>query len=405
MSDEVAAEAVARQWDAVSAWPVARTLELLAYHCFLASLRKPELGFLPVHICTHDPERDGVMAASFHAYSWWGAHLDHTFVLSAGYAAGTPLTPLDAERMRLASARARAAGTPYADTAALVAALGLAPVTAADKVYSACSRERPFVIDIGGNVGYYTLVAAATGCSVVTVEPLAATVGRLYQSVLANRFSDRVTLFKNVVGKDVRLVTMSLNEGNPGASHVTDSNARQPQKGEAAGGAARSTTETVATVILDELFDGSATRPRHPFTGAPIAPSDVAQIKVDVEGFDAAALYSLRGLIETSLPPLIKAEYMPSDVRGTSGCDNVGLMRWLYSLGYVAYAPGLKRPLTLADWEEHIIPHLLEGKAEELHKEHTLPPVKELYLVHKDALVPGVMESDGPKGGPGRGPV
>ena len=60
------------------------------------------------------------------------------------------------------------------------------------------------MLDVGGNVGYYTLVAASTGCSVVTVEPLSANVGRLWQSVLANRFSDRVTLYKNVVGKDVR---------------------------------------------------------------------------------------------------------------------------------------------------------------------------------------------------------
>lgn len=399
MSAAVAAEAAARQWDDVSKWSLSKSLELMKYHCFLTALKHGELRFLPVHICTHNPEVDQVMAASFHKWGWWGANADHRFVLAGGYAAGTPLTPLDAERMRSTALRARAEGKPFADTASLVAALGLGPVTAEDKVHSACSRERPFMLDVGGNVGYYTIVAAGTGCSVLTVEPLAANIGRLWQSVLANRFEDRVTLFKNVIGKDVRLVTMQLNEGNPGASHVSDGNARKPHEGESAGGAGRATSETVATIVLDELFDGSAGRPRHPFTDAPIAPGDVAVLKVDVEGFDAAALYSLRGFIEVGRPPLIKIEYVPGDVRGTSGCDNVGLIKWLYSLGYSAYAFGFKRPFTLEEWEQHVIPHLLEGKAEELHKEHDLPPVKELYLVHEDSPVPAVMEYASEKGG------
>ena len=195
------------------------------------------------------------------------------------------------------------------------------------------------------------------------------------------------------------LVTMQLNAGNPGASSVADGNAHKPHEGEGAGGASGRTSETVATVLLDELFDGSASRPRHPFTGMPIQPADIAMLKVDVEGFDAAALHSLRGLIEVGRPPLIKVEYVPRDVRGTSGCDNVGMMRWLYSLGYEAYAFGLKRPLTLVEWEEHIIPLMLEGKSEELHEKHDLPPVKELYMVHADAPTPAVMEYSSGKAG------
>jgi len=125
-------------------------------------------------------------------------------------------------------------------------------------------------------------------------------------------------------------------------------------------------------------------------------------IKVDVEGFDAAALWALRGTIEAGRPPLIKIEYEAPAVRGTSGCDNAGLMRWLYSLGYAAYGFGHGDPITLAEWEETIIPMLLAGKGEELARDHKLPSVRELYLVHEDAPVPAVMNSDGPGG---RAPV
>lgn len=261
------------------------------------------------------------------------------------------------------------------------------------------------MLDVGGNIGYYTLVAAAGGCSVVAVEPLTANVGRLFASILANGFEDHVSLFKNAVGKDARLVTLDMNAGNPGASSVSDGGADADALGVRGGdgrGGGDGVRETVATVVLDDLFDGGPERPRHPFSGAPIAPRDVAMIKVDVEGFDAAALWALRGTIEAGRPPLIKIEYEAPRVRGTSGCDNAGLMRWLYSLGYSAYAFGHGDPLTLEEWETRIIPMLLDGKGEELSRDHKLPSVRELYLVHKDAPVPAVMESDGPAG---RAPV
>ena len=385
-----AAAVQAAQWDSVALWPASALGALVAHPCFLTTLdQQRDLGFLPVHICTHDPEVDQVMAASFHSHKWWGANLDHKFMLGGGHASGRPLQPLEAGAMREASARARARGTPFKSLKALEKALRLPPPPPAGTLQrSMCSRERPFVLDIGGNIGYYTLVAAATGCSVVTVEPLAANVGRLWQSVVANRFERQVTLYKNAVGKDRRLVTLALNRGNPGASSVSDGSAAAPaggSVGEGAGLGAGGDSETVATIVLDELFDGSAQRPVHPFTGRPISPRDIAVVKVDVEGYDAAALWSLRGAIEAGRPPLIKVEYVAGDVRGVSGCDNAAMMRWFYSLGYTGRALGVKEPLTLAQWEELIIPLLLEGKMQELHEQHKIPQVRELYMVHEDA--------------------
>ena len=398
LNDDVAAAVTALSWDSINTWPSARTTSLMANaSCFLTSLAHNELRFRPVHICTHDPAKDLVMADSFHKWKWWGANLDHKFVLAAGHS-GTPLTAVDAARLRFTAARS---GWAFESTDDVVAALRLPLPPTVPAPHAACSRERPFVLDVGGNIGYYTLVAAATGCSVVAIEPLSANTGRLFASILANGFEDHVTLYKNAIGKDRRLVTLDLNAGNPGASSVTDGAATSASgvsggDGHGGGDGAR---ETVATVVLDDLFDGGAERPRHPFTGRPIAPLDVAIVKVDVEGFDGAALWALRGMIEVGRPPLIKIEYEAPRVKGTSGCDNVLLMRWLYSLGYSAYGFGHGHPLTLQEWEEKIIPMLLAGKSDELAKEHKLPVLRELYLVHVDAPVPAVMESDGPNEG------
>jgi hypothetical protein len=104
----------------------------------------------------------------------------------------------------------------------------------------------------------------------------------------------------------------------------------------------------------------------------------------------ARALWALRGAIEAGRPPLIKIEYEAPRVRGTSGCDNVALMRWLYSLGYSTYNYDVGRPITLEEWERDIIPGIKPGQG--------LPPgttpeqaailrPQELFLVHKLAKV------------------
>ncbi len=89
-------------------------------------------------------------------------------------------------------------------------------------------------------------------------------------------------------------------------------------------------------------------------------------------------------------PPLIKVEYVAGDVKGVSGCDNGGLLRWFYSLGYQGRLFGVKEPLTLQQWEDVIIPLLLAGKMQELHEVHKIPQVRELYMVHEDADVTGL---------------
>jgi hypothetical protein len=45
------------------------------------------------------------------------------------------------------------------------------PEVAAYRV-AACSPERPFMLDIGSNIGSYGVLAAAMGCQVVLLDPM-----------------------------------------------------------------------------------------------------------------------------------------------------------------------------------------------------------------------------------------
>jgi hypothetical protein len=121
--------------------------------------------------------------------------------------------------------------------------------------------------------------------------------------------------------------------------------------------------------------------------------------QVDVEDYDGQVMHGLRRVIELGLPPLIKIEFM-----GIAGdyvslqCRGSGLLRWLYGLGYHAYTPGVRRPLEMQEWEDVILPLLLQSDFETLQKKHGIPRIVELMVVHDSAPVPAIIGAPGPGG-------
>ena len=78
------------------------------------------------------------------------------FMLAAGYASGTPMTFNDSVALAAAAASSPRA---FDDTNAATLAAELRTILPDDKVQSACSRERPVVIDVGGGMGLSSVVA------------------------------------------------------------------------------------------------------------------------------------------------------------------------------------------------------------------------------------------------------
>nr|KAG5709703.1 hypothetical protein BaRGS_027728 [Batillaria attramentaria] len=137
------------------------------------------------------------------------------------------------------------------------------------RVYQVALKKHPAaaVIDIGANVGYYSLMAGTMGHTVIAVEPSLENVKRLKRGAQLSGLVDKIVLLKNALAKTHRNLTLSVNSVNQGGIQVLE-------EGDCREG------ETTRTIVLNDLL--------HVLT------ADTAIVKIDIEG------YECRGM-ETSL--------------------------------------------------------------------------------------------------------
>lgn len=76
------------------------------------------------------------------------------------------------------------------------------------------------VVDIGANIGYYTLLAAKLGQQVVAVEPVLDSIERLQHAAHIEEVTERITVVYNAVA-DVRMkATLRQSGHNQGDSRI-----------------------------------------------------------------------------------------------------------------------------------------------------------------------------------------
>lgn len=166
-------------------------------------------------------------------------------------------------------------------------------------------------VDVGANVGVYSLLACAVpGVAVLAYEPSAETFERALENVRLNGLEDRVNLVRKAVGSEEEeaLLTVGLDAMN---SLV---------EGESVGAA-----ESVSVTTLDALgLDG------------------VALVKIDVEGWETEVLNGAAGLLERQRPALIV------EVNDIEGLKEI---KRRYGYECVAYEPVTRRlvPANLSD--------------------------------------------------------
>ncbi len=160
--------------------------------------------------------------------------------------------------------------------------------------------SRPIVgalfLDIGANMGFFTLLAAASGWTTIAVEALPANAQLLSHSLRFNGLSSRVTLHNRVVGEPGASAHLCVCRppGNPSNGILVPLAAKRdhpfcrdaPEDCEAA---ARGAT-------LDELVP----------EGVP-----VALMKLDVEGYELPALRGASRLLSRQRPCGVVAELNP----------------------------------------------------------------------------------------------
>jgi FkbM family methyltransferase len=162
------------------------------------------------------------------------------------------------------------------------------------------------VLDLGANIGYYTMLAAArvgpTG-SVVAFEPGPANAALLAASVAANGFTN-VTLYSCAVADAAGVVGLQLDDSN-GQIGAAD-----------APGAT-----LVQAVSLDCLLG---------------AQHQVDLIKLDIEGAEGLALSGMQRLLRASRP-IIVTEFSPPALRQVSQIAPERYLGDLRELGYDLY--------------------------------------------------------------------
>jgi FkbM family methyltransferase len=68
------------------------------------------------------------------------------------------------------------------------------------KILKMASAEDANILDVGGNIGFFTLVAAAHGWKVFTVEAAKRNAHQIMHSAIKNGFEHQITLFNNAAG-------------------------------------------------------------------------------------------------------------------------------------------------------------------------------------------------------------
>lgn len=166
-------------------------------------------------------------------------------------------------------------------------------------------RPGAVVLDIGANIGYYTLLAAAavgeTG-RVIAFEPGTDNCMLMAQSVSRNMFHN-VTIHCQAVAHRNCRVAFSMDDSNGGIS-VTDPVTR---------------SGSVDAVALDNVFR---------------AETRVDLIKMDIEGAEGLALRGMKELLRHN-HPVVVSEFSPHALSKTSQIAPDEYLDELRALGYV----------------------------------------------------------------------
>ena len=163
------------------------------------------------------------------------------------------------------------------------------------------------MLDIGANVGVYTLTAARkVGPSghVFSIEPRKDTAEYLRRAIAENSFENRCTVFEVAVGSGPSRGIMGGDQTNPGASFVRDTGSGE-----------------TSIVSLDDL---------------PIRGRRVKALKVDIEGYEPMML---RGATEffKDQRPIVLSELFPRALKEIGGSSAKEYLEQWKALDYKSF--------------------------------------------------------------------
>jgi FkbM family methyltransferase len=230
------------------------------------------------------------------------------------------------------------------------------------RIILASSRPGSHVIDVGSNVGYFTLVSLAMGDAFVVhaFEPNPVNFLRLCESLQLNRWTDRLgtTLFANDGGASDRdaILPFQITTDNPGTSHFLDPTAP---------GFSQMAFVKRPVVSLDSYAQRQGWFGSDP--DAPSQPPTIAILKIDVEGMEHRVLAGASKLLRSGKVHNVFLELSAKDASDSanSRAALVSMVGAGYALAGIGHweGPGYRVPWDQGD-DKELVSRVL-SKAEE----------------------------------------
>jgi FkbM family methyltransferase len=211
------------------------------------------------------------------------------------------------------------------------------------------------IIDIGANIGYYTLLfaqlAGDTG-HVVAFEPDPENFALLYKNIHLNQYRN-VTLVQKAVATKNSFATLYLCDDNKGMHRLYDSVCCQ-------------SSIEVKTVCLDDYL--------------PQLVKKVDFVKIDIEGAEYNALQGMQKILTQQQPKLL-TEFSPAALF-EYGIKPQTYVNFLTSLGFDLYQVDSLEKVDLAQLETdlHIVSQIMQNLLPELQHKSSMPEVVETVL-------------------------
>ena len=155
------------------------------------------------------------------------------------------------------------------------------------------------VIDIGTNIGLYTLFSSKLGRDVLSVEPFEDNILRLHKAVKLEGLENKITLLKNVVFNERNIINrISSDSWNSGNKRIDKNFSIENNQIDA------NDKYMVNSIILNDLVDYI------PINKMTQKKYEKAIMKIDIEGFEAYAFQSARLLLNSIDIRVIFMEWM-----------------------------------------------------------------------------------------------
>ena len=182
------------------------------------------------------------------------------------------------------------------------------------------------VIDIGANIGQFSLIGASMGRKVLAVEARLKHVQMLHHSVVLNGYQSQVTIVHNALSDQRGRVSMEVYHLNQGGATVLEGpNIKSPFHIE------RNATDSI---IMSDLL--------------PVVNFTKALMKMDIEGFEAKALKYAEPFFDQVKIPHIFMEWNQMPRNPEHVVEH--LLSWLSTQGYQCYTIDETEMLRTQDW-------------------------------------------------------